>query len=192
MNIIEKLKNSEQTVSLALGIIVVLIVGGWAFYSFKGKTSQILPKNSPIPAGEVSEEGTATTKGETNTPPTKYKIQPGDSLWKIADKFYHSGYNWVDIAKANHLRSPNMLFVGVELSIPNVEARQPVTSVVKQGVGQTIEGNHYVVKKGDSLSRIALKAYGDMFAWKKIYEANKDKVQNPVLIYEGQTLTIPR
>ena len=85
-----------------------------------------------------------------------------------------------------------MLFVGVELSIPNVEARQPVTSVVKQGAGQTIEGNHYVVKKGDSLSRIALKAYGDMFAWKKIYEANKDKVQNPVLIYEGQTLTIPR
>jgi nucleoid-associated protein YgaU len=49
----------------------------------------------------------------------------------------------------------------------------------------------YVVKKGDSLSKIAKESYGDANEWRKIYEANRDAIKDPDLIYPGQTLKIP-
>ena len=45
--------------------------------------------------------------------------------------------------------------------------------------------------KGDSLSKIAKQFYGSAGQWKKIYEANKDVIKNPDLIYPGQTFKIP-
>jgi len=49
----------------------------------------------------------------------------------------------------------------------------------------------YTVVSGDSLSKIAKRVYGSAKAWRKIYEANKDVVNNPDLIYPGQELKIP-
>lgn len=49
----------------------------------------------------------------------------------------------------------------------------------------------YTVKAGDSLSKIAKQLYGDANAWRKIYQANTDKIKNPDLIHPGQVLTIP-
>ena len=49
----------------------------------------------------------------------------------------------------------------------------------------------YVVKKGDSLWRIAGKVYGNPLKWGRIYRANKDKIKNPNKIYPNQVLTIP-
>ena len=52
-------------------------------------------------------------------------------------------------------------------------------------------GQSYTVVKGDSLSKIAKHLYGDAQKWQKIYEANRDQIKNPDLIYPGQTFTIP-
>ena len=49
----------------------------------------------------------------------------------------------------------------------------------------------YPVKSGDSLSKIAKHLYGDAKKWRKIYEANTDKIKNPDLIHPGQVFTIP-
>lgn len=49
----------------------------------------------------------------------------------------------------------------------------------------------YTVQKGDCLWNIAKKFYGNGSNWTAIYEANKDKIQKPNLIYAGQVLTIP-
>ncbi len=51
----------------------------------------------------------------------------------------------------------------------------------------------YTVKKGDFLIKIAGKKdiYGKGEAWKNIYQANRDKIKNPNLIYPGQKLQIP-
>ena len=49
----------------------------------------------------------------------------------------------------------------------------------------------YTVKRGDSLSKIAKHIYGDASKWKQIYEANKDQIKNPDLIYPDQVLTVP-
>jgi nucleoid-associated protein YgaU len=52
-------------------------------------------------------------------------------------------------------------------------------------------GRSYTVKKGDSLSKIAKREYGDAQQWRRIYEANRDVIQNPDLIYPGQVFRIP-
>jgi nucleoid-associated protein YgaU len=49
----------------------------------------------------------------------------------------------------------------------------------------------YVVVEGDSLSKIAKRAYGDANKWRTIYEANKGLVNDPDLIYPGQELKLP-
>jgi len=49
----------------------------------------------------------------------------------------------------------------------------------------------YTVVAGDTLSKIAKREYGDASKWHHIYEANKDAIKNPDLIYPGQTFKIP-
>ena len=55
----------------------------------------------------------------------------------------------------------------------------------------TTGGRTYTVKSGDSLSKIAKAHYGEGSKWRRIYEANRDKITNPDLIYPGQEFTIP-
>jgi nucleoid-associated protein YgaU len=47
----------------------------------------------------------------------------------------------------------------------------------------------YTVQAGDSLSKIAQKYKG--VTWQKIFEANRDQIQNPDLIHPGQKLRLP-
>jgi nucleoid-associated protein YgaU len=52
-------------------------------------------------------------------------------------------------------------------------------------------GRTYTVRKGDSLSKIAKREYGDAQLWRRIYEANRDSIKDPDLIYPGQVFRIP-
>ena len=45
--------------------------------------------------------------------------------------------------------------------------------------------------EGDSLSKIAKHHYGDANKWRTIYEANRDLIKDPDLIYPGQSFRIP-
>ena len=53
------------------------------------------------------------------------------------------------------------------------------------------EPTTYVVVAGDNLSKIAKRIYGDANQWRRIYEANRDVIKNPDLIYPGQKLVLP-
>jgi nucleoid-associated protein YgaU len=77
------------------------------------------------------------------------------------------------------------------------DPKEPDFSDVESGSSSTAPppkttgGRTYTVAKGDSLSKIAKQFYGSAGEWKKIYEANKDVIKNPDLIYPGQTFKIP-
>ena len=49
-------------------------------------------------------------------------------------------------------------------------------------------GGTYTVKSGDTLSKIGAQ-HG--VSWQKIFDANRDKLDNPDKIFPGQELTIP-
>lgn len=52
-------------------------------------------------------------------------------------------------------------------------------------------GKTHTVVKGETLCGLARKYYGNGSQYTKIYQANRDKIKNPNLIYPGQLLTIP-
>jgi hypothetical protein len=62
-----------------------------------------------------------------------------------------------------------------------------------QGIGSGGGGNSefYTIAKGDSLSKISKKYYGDGNKYMKIFEANREIIRDPDLIYPGQTIRIP-
>ena len=52
-------------------------------------------------------------------------------------------------------------------------------------------GQNYTVRSGDCLWNIAKRFYGNGSQYTKIYNANRDKIKNPNLIYAYQLLWIP-
>lgn len=56
---------------------------------------------------------------------------------------------------------------------------------------QRVDEQQYTVQKGDNLSKIAKNLLGDANAWKQIFEANSDVLENPDKIFPGQVLKIP-
>ncbi len=66
------------------------------------------------------------------------------------------------------------------------------TSSIKKEVSTRVkEMRVIIVKKGDSLSKIAKRAYGSAQAYDRIMEANPDLIKNPNHIYIGQRLRVP-
>jgi nucleoid-associated protein YgaU len=66
---------------------------------------------------------------------------------------------------------------------------QPDTA--RQPTGERPGANSYTVKSGDTLSEIAKREYGDAGQWRRIFEANRDQIDNPDLIQPGQELKMP-
>jgi nucleoid-associated protein YgaU len=48
----------------------------------------------------------------------------------------------------------------------------------------------YAVQGGDSLSSIAEQFYGDEDQWRRIFEANRNQISDPDLVFAGQILRI--
>ena len=54
------------------------------------------------------------------------------------------------------------------------------------------ETEFYTIKRGDSLSKIAKFYYGNAMKYPVIFEANREVIKDPDLIYPGQVLRIPK
>jgi nucleoid-associated protein YgaU len=159
----------------------------------------------------------ATTNVNSNKGKNVWIVQKGESLWVIAEKIYSSGYNWVDIARANNLTNPGDIHAGDRLVLPSVSPKASTIAtatvvspkathtakpkkvatinstkkvVNKTGTTGAITGKTYTVIKGDNLWNIAVRAYGDGFRWTDIARANN--LANPRMIFSGNVLIIPR
>lgn len=78
--------------------------------------------------------------------------------------------------------------VSTEVPAPRYLAEKK--EVAQESVSPKSSGTH-VVASGDTLWAIAKKHYGDGSKCNIIFNANKDKIKNPNLIYPGQQLRIP-
>lgn len=53
------------------------------------------------------------------------------------------------------------------------------------------EGTYVLVQPGNSLWRIARRVYGSGFSYSQIFEANKDRIIDPDMIFPGQVFEVP-
>lgn len=72
------------------------------------------------------------------------------------------------------------------------ESEPTVISAEEERIPEVTDYIVYTVKKGDSLSRIAKQIYGNSNKWRKIYEANTDKIKDPNRLKIGLILKIPQ
>jgi len=185
-SLLKAVKLNESTISMFLGAIVIVIVGILIVNYFRGWES-----GSTLPTGEITEQQEGPTV--TRNGQTVHIVQPGDNLWKIAERYYDSGYNWLDISRENKLTNPGLIVQGQELVIPRVEAKIATVKGVAIEATQSAEpisGATYAVVKGDSLWNIAVRAYGDGYRWADI--AQENNLMHPSLIHSGNVLRIPR
>ncbi len=69
--------------------------------------------------------------------------------------------------------------------------RQQPTQQSGAASGQRQQQREYVIKPGDSLSKIAKQVYGNAAEWQKIYQANRNTIKDPDLIHPGQKIILP-
>jgi len=150
--------------------------------------------------------------------PRRYVVREGDSLADIAKKFYgpqagNKKDNVQRIFKANQksLSSPDKIYCGQELIIPALSSAkadragvngllvhsilEKVKSVGERHLtvdsGQSAERRVYVVRKGDSLWRIAAEQLGDGQRYKEIAKLNAGKLKNEDELVAGMRLQLP-
>lgn len=183
--------SSEEVISMFLGLIIVVVVGGLIFNYFqKNKGTISIPGSSDEVA--LNENIPVIKSGD-------YEVVKGDSLWKIAMEKYGNGYAWVEIAKANNLKNPSSLESGQKLVIPEkvlVNGKEfglaGTTTTASNNNSLVAPGTEYVVTKGDNLWKIAVKAYGDGYQWTKIWQGNRSKLPNANGLEIGMKLAIPK
>lgn len=75
---------------------------------------------------------------------------------------------------------------------------QGIESINAAGVtiadGSTVadDDQFYTIQKGDTLWKIAEKAYSNGAKYQKIFEANREVIKDPDKIYPGQKIRIPK
>ena len=200
-NILKFFKLNENTISTLMGAVVIVVIAGLIFNYFR--TANLKTWQGVL----LNEQETATTDkiedGSSDKLIATYKVIKGDDLWHISEKYYKSGYNYVDIMNENKISGKGVITAGMELRIPKVEPRKITVLELKKEIalsdkGDVVKSNSSAIEVGDympqaghSYWKIAVRAYGDGYKWTKIYWANKRLFADPDMIFTGVKITIP-
>ncbi len=182
--------------ALALGVIVL------AFFLINS-----FIQNSPDSKTDKPKEKETTTSTQTkleNTDKSRSQVHivvRGENLSKLAEKYYGDKNKWTVIAAENKISDPNLITVGTNLNIPDLESQ---TSSINTQTPPKVESTSptvnqpktYTVVRGDTLWEISQHFYsGDGYQWFRIRDANSSKVgllpNGRPLITPGTVLTIP-
>ncbi len=168
------------------------------------------PKEVVVTPKVDHKKAAEAAKAKPNQNPSRYVVKKGDSLWRIAENIYKSGFNYKDLISYNKLRNPSDIEPGQVILIPPAVPKLPTRlDVLAQGGvgGPEIQGGtisdkaamtrqvsdtskEHIVVKGDTLWNIASRTFGDGFSWKDIAKANG--ISDPEKLEVGTKLVIPR
>ena len=159
---------------------------------------------------EMTEEAPEATEEpadeEESVDGSTYVVQRGDNLFRIALRF---GLTTSELAEANGIANPSLIFVGQVLTIPGdstvvVEpevteepeaTEEPVATVAPEATEEpdsddtsddNISTSTYVVQPGDTLFRIAVANNTTVATLLSL-----NTIANPNIIFVGQTINLP-
>lgn len=73
----------------------------------------------------------------------------------------------------------------------NIADVEKVNADALQAPAQQEKVEYYIIQSGDTLSKIAQHYYGDAAAYNRIFEANREVIEDPNKIFPGQKIRIP-
>jgi nucleoid-associated protein YgaU len=105
-------------------------------------------------------------------------VKPGDSLWKLAEENLGQGLRWHDLLAVNPaIVDANHIEAGSQIFLPSIASSFRTATRI-------------IVRKGDTLSKIAQTRFGHASYWNCIAQANPG-VHDANRIFEGQSLLLP-
>ena len=113
----------------------------------------------------------------------RYVVMPGETLGIIAKKILGAKAGWKKLANASDMKNPHRIFPGDVIFYPINAQSKIFASNYKKMQSESVK-----IGRGDSLSSIAQKVYGNKSYWKIIWRLNESKIRNPNHIYAGLTL----
>lgn len=150
-------------------------------------TASVMPAATPKPDRAPIDVGSQATR---------YTVQPGDTLWVIAERFYGTGFAYPKLVDANAGREmpgggrftlAGVIQPGWELEIPSP-------------AGAAVAGTEsYVVQPEETLGSIAGHRLGDESRWRELFDLNRGTARlddgrtltDPNLIWPGLSLRLP-
>lgn len=118
-------------------------------------------------------------------------LKDADLKGKPEEYLKSLGYSDEDIAKLKATLSESFnekVTAVVNAALTGKETGEATDAEILQETAP--EPEIYVVKRGDNLSKIAKKRYGDSSKWTVIYNLNRDQIRDPNRIEIGQRLII--
>lgn len=211
--VISFVQDRQTTLTSGLAALLIIVVGFLIFNFFLNvnketspqqttneatDSAQLSPSTTPAPPQDTKGSLTAQVSpegGASITQAQEYTVVRGDTLGKIAQKFYNDASKWSLIAQTNKLSNPSLIHAGNKLTIPKSETGVAAATTVIPATKVSAGNVEYVVTQGDTLWQIAIDFYGTGFDWFKIRDANKETVgtlpNGRPLIKSGQHLVIP-
>jgi nucleoid-associated protein YgaU len=166
-------------------------------------------------AGSISDtQPEESSSNNDNKLPAKYVVQEGDTLAKIAKKFYGEkegnkleNINNIFDGNGGKLKSQDKIYAGQVLRIPPLPSQaenrdsnsdsmanrvsKSISSLKDKLTGNSSRKRYYTVKEGDTLWDIAYKCLGDGSRYKEIAKLNSDKMESEDHITVGMKLLVP-
>ena len=155
---------------------------------------------APAPTATAPSAATPAPASQPQPAPTRtvtHAVGKSETLYGLAQRYLGNGSRWPKLLAANQdvLSNPEDLRPGMVLKIPGVTApvaETPAPAAVTPHQDDTGHMDTYRVQAGDTLSSIARDVLGSAGAWRRLYEANRDHLQSPELLRQGQQLRIPK
>ena len=171
---LKALKNNSDSLSNWIGVGVAILVAVLLFNYFKSINRGPGQTTPEAATTEISQEKKTVEQVVEGGLPSEYTVKKGDSLWKISQEAYGTGYKWNEIFLANKavLSDPGMINVGQKITLPKVEVKVLEHTVVR----------------GESLWSIGVSVCQNGFVWQRI--AVDNNIVNPYVIVPGQELKI--
>jgi len=169
----------ENKLALIIGFALVLVVGILVSDHFSAAAVQ---GSADLLVDEENGAGTTRVAGDAFTPvPVNGRSQGSDGIRLIPQPSASNGthLDHHDDSQPRYLDNPDLQAVRPQ--------EEPPMTTVGGEQGYT----WYVVKAGESLSKICEREYGDMNLWPRLVAHNADRISDPNSVPQGVTIRIP-